>query len=100
MLGAMSCLPPPLVPPGQAFDACRYLLLDCLELHQEQTLACRCENEIPHRQMLGCQQCTRFELLQVTKRESRQWHAKFNPEWDLSKVLGKGNGFGFREAFL
>jgi hypothetical protein len=78
------------VPPCEAFDACRDLLLDRLKLYQQQALACRRKNKVAHRQMLRCQQRPRFELLQVTKREARQWHTKFNPERNLPEMVGKG----------
>ena len=100
MLEGMSCLSPPLVPPRQAFDACRYLLLDRLKLYQQQTLAGRGENKVAHRQMLRRQQCARFELLQVTKREARQRYAKFNSKWDLPEMLRKDKTSFFRSAFL
>ena len=94
----MSCLPPPLVPPRQPFDACRYLLLDRLKLYQQQPLAGRGKNKVAHRQMLRRQQCTRFELLQVTKREVRKRYAKFKSKWDLPKMLGKDKSSFFRNA--
>src|ERR1700733_9130513 len=86
----MSCLPPPLMAPSQTLHPRGELLLHRLELYQQQALASRCEHKVAHRQVLGRQQNTRLELLQVTNRKARQRHTKFHSKWDLSEMVWEG----------
>jgi hypothetical protein len=78
------------MPPGQTLHPRRELLLHRLKLYQQQALASRGEHKVAHRQVLGRQENTRLELLQVTNRKARQRHTKFHPKWNLSKMVWEG----------
>jgi hypothetical protein len=64
-------------------------LLNRLELHEQEALACGAQHQVAYGKVLSNQERTGGKLLQIPESETGERNAKLKPEWDLAKMCRK-----------